>query len=315
MSENRVVIGARGSRLSMWQANFVADRLREKQPLEIEIRKIKTTGDKILDSALSKIGDKGLFVKEIEVALSRGEIDVAIHSMKDVPTQLPDDLHLAATLERDDYHDGLISAGAKLAQLPTGATIGTSSLRRAAQLLNFRQDFRIKDVRGNVETRVRKMREGQFDAVILSAAGLDRLGMADLITERIPPGISLPAVGQGVVAVEARKDDERMNRLASLINHEETMVAVSGERSLMRELEGGCQVPIGALGRVDGAKFTMEGVVASLDGKRLLRDKIVRDSEDPEKTGSELADRLRELGADSILEEIRRASEMTESVE
>ena len=301
-----IIIGARGSKLSLWQANLVAAKLEKITSARVEVKKIKTTGDKILDSPLAKIGDKGLFVKEIEVALSVSEIDLAVHSAKDLPTETPSDLTIAAILKRDDHHDALISREKlTLNDLPQNATIGTSSLRRKAQLLNFRQDFKFADLRGNVETRIRKMNEGQFDAIILSAAGLDRLGLSEIITERISTDICLSAVGQGTIAVEARKDDSEMFELLKHLDHEPTRVAVLAERSLLRRLEGGCQVPIGAHGEIEGGELELEAIVASLDGKDLIRGTIFGDPSDPEATGLALAQKLLDKGAGAILAEIR----------
>lgn len=307
----KVIIGTRGSKLALWQANFVANKLKSAdQELEVEIKTIKTKGDKILDVSLAKIGGKGLFVKEIELALIRGEVDLAVHSMKDLPTEIPEELKLGAILERDDPRDALISKdGLTLAELPQASRVGTSSLRRQAQLLNWRADFTLVDVRGNLDTRIRKMKEGQFEAIIVSSAGVDRMGWQDLITERIPPDILLPAVGQGTIAVEVRTNDDYMTGLTSIINHRPTQLAILAERALMRRLEGGCQVPVGALGKADDDKLELQGIVASLDGKRLLKDSIQGASAQAESLGTALADKLLAQGADEILKEIRAATD------
>lgn len=310
-----MVLGTRGSRLALWQANHVADRLREGTALDVEIRTIKTKGDRILDAPLAKIGDKGLFVKEIESALVDGDIDLAVHSLKDMPTVIPEGLTLGAFLEREDPRDALISRGnVALADLPEGSTIGTSSLRRRAQLLKYRPDFNLVDVRGNLDTRVRKVEEGQFDAIILASAGLKRLGWAHRITEKISPDVSLSAVGQGAIVVEIREDDEFMISSMKLLDHDETRAAVLAERVVMRRLEGGCQIPIGALGRIEGDKLVLDGMVASLDGSNLVRDRITGDPSKPEELGLALAELLLDLGADEILAEVRAMADACEPV-
>lgn len=304
-----IVIGTRGSRLALWQANFVAEAISSKNPsYSVSLRKIKTTGDKILDSPLAKIGERGLFVKEIEHALSRGEVDLAVHSMKDVPTEIPTELTIAAMTEREDPFDALISReGNHLNDLPNGAVIGTSSLRRRAQLLAHRPDLNFVDLRGNVDTRVRKMYEQNLDAIILSGVGLIRLGWGERITERISYDVMLPGVGQGVIAIEVRKDDQDMLELVRLLNDSITESSVLAERALLRRLEGGCQVPLGALGVIEDNKLVLEAAVASVDGSKLIRDSMEDEPEQPEELGIRLAERLLEQGADKILEEIRKA--------
>lgn len=307
MKVNKVVIGSRGSALAMWQTNHVAEMLRQKFGVETEIVRIKTTGDKILDSPLAKIGSKGLFVKEIEIALQEKRIDLAVHSAKDVPTETPEGLVIAAFLEREDPRDALISKdGSILSELPRGAMVGTSSLRRRAQLLHFRPDLQLVDVRGNVDTRLRKMNEGQFDAIILAKAGLKRMGHEGDITEVISTDVMLPAVGQGSIAVECRADDERILEMLAEINHPDTGCAVKAERALMRELEGGCQVPIGAYARIEDSRLVMDAMIASLDGKVLIRDRIEGSPDEAESLGRELARRLYQAGGSDILEEIRK---------
>lgn len=302
----KIIIGSRGSQLAFWQANYVASFLKERGIDQIEIKKIKTTGDKILDAPLAKIGDKGLFVKEIELALSSGEIDLAVHSMKDVPTEIPSNLKIAAILKREDPRDVLISRdNLSLFSLPPGVAIGTSSLRRKAQLLHLRPDFQMVDVRGNLDTRLRKMAEGQFEAMILSAAGIDRLGWSDRITQRIPSEVCLSAVGQGAIGVEIRKDDLEMGEAVSSLDDFATHIAILAERALMKRLEGGCQVPIGALGQIQDGKLSLQAVVASLDGEKLFRDEITGSSDEAESLGVRLAEKLLEMGADEILREIR----------
>lgn len=306
-NRKRLTIGTRGSKLAMWQANFIADRLRGIGVEEVVIKKIKTTGDKISDVALAKIGGKGLFVKEIEQALLKREVDLAVHSMKDLPTEIPKGLRLGAATERDDPRDALISRDQlSLEELPLGAKIGTSSLRRRAQLKNFRSDFEILDIRGNLDTRIRKMKEGLFDAIVVSSAGVDRMGWPELITERIAPEISLSAVGQGTIAVETRADDEDIAEVVKHVDHRGTRLAVLAERALMKKLEGGCQVPIGAFGEVNGEDLKITANVATLDGKRLIRDEATGKAVEAQAVGVLLAEQLLDRGADEILEEIRK---------
>ncbi|MFZ3062634.1 MAG: hydroxymethylbilane synthase [Actinomycetota bacterium] len=306
----QIVIGTRGSRLALWQANFVAEAIKSKnRGYGVSLKKIKTTGDKILDSPLAKIGDKGLFVKEIEHVLARGEVDLAVHSMKDLPTDIPADLTIAAVTKREDPFDALISReGTRLKDLRPGAVIGTSSLRRRAQLLAYRPDLTFVDLRGNVDTRVRKMYEQNLDAIILSGVGLIRLGWGDRITERISYDVMVPGVGQGAIAIEARRDDQEILELASLLNDSTTERAVLAERALLRRLEGGCQVPLGALAVIEDHKLVLEAAVASVDGSELIRDSMEGEPEQPEELGIRLAEKLLERGADIILEEIRKGT-------
>ncbi len=300
-------IGTRSSALALWQAEWVKSELEKKYPgMTVTLTKIKTTGDKILDVPLAKVGGKGLFVKEIEEAMLRNEIDIAVHSMKDVPTFFPDGLHLGAITKREDPRDAFLSRnGVKFKDLPRGANIGTSSLRRQAQLMNIRPDFVIHQLRGNVDTRLRKLKEGQYDAIILAAAGVKRLGLAENVTEYLEPEVSLPAIGQGALGIECRVDDRGLNDLIAFFNHAESRTCVTGERALLRKLEGGCQVPIGALGRLEDSRIRVEGIVASIDGREVLRDSAEGPASDPEAAGDELAEKLLSLGADRILEEIR----------
>ena len=287
----------------MRQTNWVVGELKSLDPgFCVEVRVIKTKGDKILDVPLAKIGDKGLFVKELEAALLNGEIDFAVHSAKDLPTEVPDGLCIAAIPERVDPSDVLISSGLGLVDLPPGAKIGSSSLRRRAQLHNFRADLEICDLRGNLDTRLRKLETGEFDAIVLAYAGLYRMGWADRVTEKIPIDICLPAVGQGALAIEARKDDEVVSILQGL-DHADSRAAVTAERSLLRTLGGGCQVPIGALATVEDGKITLQGIVISIDGRSLVMGDA--SGEDPESVGEKLARALLAGGAEKILEKIR----------
>lgn len=306
----KLIIGTRGSKLALWQANYVAKLLREHYPVETELKTIKTQGDKILDVPLAMVGGKGLFVKEIEVAMMNGDIDLAVHSMKDVPTELPDGLGIVSMPERVDPRDVLISTEkVPLMELHRDTIVGTSSLRRQAQLLHLRPDFKLVDVRGNLETRLRKMKEGRFEAIILAAAGIDRMGYGELITERISSELSLSAVGQGAIGIETRLDDKEVKRMLKALNHSETFSAVTAERALMKLLQGGCQVPIGALGTINSGILTLQGVVADLDGVKYFRDEFSGPVDEAENIGIELAERLLDAGADEVLADIRAQAE------
>jgi hydroxymethylbilane synthase len=310
MKKNNVVIGTRSSKLALWQAEWVKAELQRMNPgLEIELNKIKTTGDKILDVPLAKVGGKGLFVKEIEEALLRGEADLAVHSMKDVPTEFPESLYLAVICEREDPRDAFIAQskehGAKsFKDLPQGATIGTSSLRRSCQLLSKRPDLKIAQLRGNLETRFRKLDEGQFDAMILATAGVKRLGWQQRITEVIEPEISLPAIGQGAVGIECRINDEFINQLIAPLNHKETSICVRAERALLKRLQGGCQVPIAAYATIKDGRLIMDGLVGSVTGDRIIKEHLEGNIEDAETIGISLGENLLSKGADKILAEV-----------
>ena len=272
---------------------------------DIAIRIIATSGDKIQDVPLSKIGGKGLFVKEIEEALLANEIDLAVHSMKDVPMELPTELGISVITKRENPLDALISKnGEKLADLPQGATIGTSSLRRSSQLLKYRDDFKIHPLRGNVDTRLRKVEEGKYDAILLASAGLNRLGWANRITEEISHDILLPAMGQGALGIETRLDDTKIYDFISTLNHEQTHYAVSAERSMVGRLDGGCQVPIGAYARVEKGLITLKGLVASLDGEIIYKLENVGPVDDAINIGQELGAQLLKMGANEILEKL-----------
>jgi len=307
MAKKTLRIGTRASQLALWQANWVKSELEKNHPgLEVTLTKIKTQGDKILDVPLAMVGGKGLFVKEIEEAMLRGEIDIAVHSMKDVPTIFPEGLALRCITEREDPRDIVIlKPGFKsFRDLPQGARIGTSSLRRKAMLLHLRPDFQMVDIRGNVETRIRKLTEDNLDAVVLAAAGLHRLGFANLISEYLPTSVSLPAIGQGALGIESRIADEEINALIDFFNHPETAAAVKGERAVLRRLEGGCQVPIGAFGEVKDGSLTLSGLVASIDGQKFLKKTVICAPGEAEKTGTSLADDLIIQGAGKILNEV-----------
>lgn len=307
--KERIVIGTRGSKLALYQANWTAEVIRAAYPQkEVVIKEIKTKGDKILDVALSRIGDKGLFVKELENELLSGEIDLAVHSMKDLPTELTAGLALGAVSKREDVRDALVSRnGFKLDSLPEGAVVGTSSLRRRAQLLAYRPDLQIEDLRGNVDTRLRKLDEGLYDAIVLASAGLKRLGFAERIEEFIAPEISLPAVGQGAVGIEIRSDDRDIKEVLTCFHAPEVYQSVLAERSFLRVLEGGCQIPIGALARVKEGQLTVQGVVAGLDGKTVIREAISGSAAEAEALGRQLAEAVLARGAGKILDQLREA--------
>ena len=307
----QIIIGTRGSRLALWQSGFVRDLLKDKfRKLDVELKVIKTKGDKILDAPLSKIGRKGVFTREIENELLSGDIDIAVHSMKDLPTELPEGLSVGAIPKRDDVRDVLVSRDrVGLRQLAGGSKIGTSSLRRRAQLANLRNDLDFADIRGNIDTRLKKLDYGDYDALILASAGLERMGWKDKITEYISPQICLPAPGQGALGVEIRQDDRRVLEFVSVLGNEDTRLVVEAEREFLRGLGGGCQVPIGAWGRIEDDSLCLEGVVALLDGSKLLREKVVEGKSDAGGTGKKLADILIEKGADRILESVLTEAE------
>jgi hydroxymethylbilane synthase len=301
-----IVLGTRGSKLAVHQSEWVQAQLHVLAPhVTVTLRRIQTSGDRILDVPLAQIGGKGLFVKEIEEALLSGEIDLAVHSMKDVPTELPDGLEILCVPPREDPRDALISRdGKSFLDLPLGARIGTSSLRRQSQLLHARPDLTIAMLRGNLDTRLKKLHEGQFDAIVLAAAGLRRLAWAHEITEYLAPLISLPAIGQGALGIEGRRDDAFIRSLLSGLDHAPSKIAVLAERALLHRLQGGCQVPIAAHATLTGTKVRLEGVVASVDGKELIRDSVECTIEDPESIGVQLAERLLARGGERILQGI-----------
>ncbi|MDD4237643.1 MAG: hydroxymethylbilane synthase [Desulfotomaculaceae bacterium] len=312
--QREIVVGTRESKLALWQANWVVENLKEANPAyHFRIVGMRTQGDNILDVALAKIGDKGLFTKELELGMLSGEIDLAVHSMKDLPTVLPSGLTIGAVCRREYPGDVLIAKdGKSLDKLPYGALIGTSSLRRCAQLLNYRADLKMVNLRGNINTRLRKLSEEGLDATVLAYAGVKRMGWEDRITQMIPFDICLPAVGQGSIGVEVRRDDEEIVRLVSRIDHTESRCAIQAERALLKKLEGGCQVPIGALGTVDSSCLALEGLVASLDGKQVVRSSIAGGLGEAGQLGQRLAEKLLELGAGDILQEMRQENRVYE---
>jgi hydroxymethylbilane synthase len=306
---DRFVIGSRGSKLALTQAEWVTTRLAILHPgIDIHIEIVKTTGD-VKTDPLSVIGGKGVFTKELEDALLDRRIDIAVHSLKDLPTIVPEALAIAAICEREDPLDALVlrkdsdSSYASLKDLPVRSIVGTSSPRRQAQLRHLRPELVMKDLRGNVDTRLRKLDEGQYDAVILASAGLRRLGLDGRISARLPTEQMLPAPGQGAIGVEIRTDDSAAMNVVTKLDHEATRVACTAERALLRALGGGCQLPIAAHAVIRDYKFRLDGLVASHDGRRIVRDHIAGSTEDAEKLGGDLANRLLELGAKELLAE------------
>jgi hydroxymethylbilane synthase len=298
----RLRIGSRGSQLALWQANHIAALLRERGH-EVEIEVIKTTGDKITDVALAKVGTKGMFTKEIEEALASGGVDLAVHSLKDLPTEVPPGFEVAAITKRENPRDVLVSKKySRIEELPQGARVGTSSLRRQAQLKALRADLDIHPLRGNVDTRLRKLESGEYDAIILAAAGVTRLGLTAMIKQVIPPQLMCPAAGQGALGIEIRKGDLAIRQHVSFLDNSSARVTTTCERALLNELGGGCQVPIGAFGEIRNECIHLEAVVARPDGSQVLRES--RDGNDPQELGHEVGKALLRRGGDAILQEV-----------
>jgi len=302
-----LIIGTRSSKLALWQAEHIAGRLRQQHPqMTVSLRHIMTTGDKILDVPLAKVGGKGLFTKELEVAMLAGEIDLAVHSLKDMPTELPPGLILAAVTERADAGDALVSPRYRtLAALPQGAKVGTSSLRRKAQLLRARPDLTIVDLRGNLDTRLRKLEMEGLDAIVLAVAGLKRLGWGARITEILDPAVCLPAVGQGALALEARAADQEVLELLAFLDHPATKQAVAAERAFLHAVEGGCQIPVAVYGELQEQKLALEAAILSLDGQRVVRRKVLGDPAAAAGLGEDLAQAMLQAGGQALLEEVR----------
>lgn len=298
-------IGSRGSKLALWQANHIKDRLAG-LGYECRIEVITTSGDRFQQGPLKDVGNKGLFTKEIEEALLAGSVDIAVHSLKDMPTRLPDGLQITATPHREDPRDAII--GSSLAGLKPGARIGTGSLRRMAQLRAYRTDLQPEPMRGNVDTRLRKLDEGEYDAIVLASAGLNRLGWDHRIAERIPVDVMCPAVGQGALAIETRADEGDAMRACLLLSHPDTHAAITAERAVLEQLGGGCQVPVGAHATVEGQVLRMMAVVATPDGARLVRDEIGGAVNDAHALGTELGRRLLSAGAREILAAVYNAA-------
>lgn len=308
--KQHIKIGTRGSLLALWQANWVKSALTERFPgLTVDLEIIKTQGDKILDVPLAKVGGKGLFVKEIEEALLSRAVDIAVHSMKDMPSEIPDGLCIGAIPERENPKDAFVSRnGQKLEDLPQSARVGTSSLRRSAQLKILRPDLEIVSLRGNLDTRLKKLESGNLDAVVLAAAGLRRMGFADRITQYLDENTMLPAVGQGALCIECRENDSEIRRIVTVLDHAESRTVVLGERAFLHRLEGGCQVPIAAHGKLEGNRFTLCGLVASLDGKTVIKDSLSGFKEESENIGIQLAQTLLGKGAREILAQLAPVS-------
>ena len=306
MESRKIKIGSRGSPLALWQANWIKDQLESLHPeIPVEIIIIKTSGDKIQDVPLAKIGGKGLFVKELEESMLNKEIDFAVHSMKDMPIKFPFALCIAAVTKRENPFDALISKNnIQLADLPKGARVGTGSLRRISQLLHYRPDLDLVPLRGNLETRIKKLDTEGLDAIILAAAGLIRMGWEDKISEIISPDILLPAMGQGAVGIEARKHDVDNHILLAEMDDEDTHLALDAERAVVTQLEGGCNVPIGAFATIEDNEMTLKGLVASLDGKIVYKSESKGNKVDGKALGRELGNRLLEMGGDKIMKEI-----------
>jgi len=303
---NIIRIATRKSQLALWQANYVSAQLRHFHPdLDVELVTMTTQGDKILDTPLAKVGGKGLFVKELETGLLEETADIAVHSMKDVPVELPDGLHLATICPREDPRDAFVSNRFKsLEELPEGAVVGTSSMRRQCQLSALRPDIKIKDLRGNVNTRLAKLDAGDYDAIILASAGLIRLEMAERITEYIEPHISLPAIGQGAVGIECRLKDDRVHQLLQPLHDHKTAVRVAAERAMNYRLNGGCQVPIAGFAELSKDTLFMRGLVGEPDGSKIISADIAGKPEDAEELGMVLAEDLLSRGAGEILERV-----------
>ncbi|MBC8519770.1 MAG: hydroxymethylbilane synthase [Gammaproteobacteria bacterium] len=308
---SKLRIATRKSPLALWQAEYVKSRLLEiHHDLEVELVTMSTKGDKILDTPLAKIGGKGLFVKELEARMLEGDCDIAVHSMKDVPMEFPEGLFLPVICEREVPLDAFVSNQYEsFEDLPHGARVGTSSLRRKCQLLDLRPDLEILDLRGNVNTRLRKLDEGEFDAIILASAGLIRLEMAERIRSRIQPEVILPAVGQGAVGIECRTGDQRVLDIIEPLNDHETSIRVRAERALNHRLEGGCQVPIGSYSILEGSEIYLRGLVGAVDGSEIIRKEIRGSQDDAESLGVEVAEQLLANGAKEILQELYDSAE------
>ncbi|HVF92237.1 MAG TPA: hydroxymethylbilane synthase [Blastocatellia bacterium] len=307
MSIENIVIGTRGSKLALWQTNWVRDRIRKLHPeIGVEVRVISTKGDRIQNVSLPKLGEegKGLFTKELEDAMLDRQIDLAVHSLKDLPTELPEGLHIGAISEREDVRDALVARSgiSSFDDIPEGARIGTSSLRRQAQILAARRDLILDPVRGNVDTRLGKVDSGEYDAIILASAGLRRLGHEDRITQYISQEFMLPAVGQGALAIETRSDDPAINRIIHELEHEPTKLACRAERALLKGLGGGCLVPIAALGIAGDRTLSLRGLVARPDGSEIVRGEGEGPVGDAEEIGYRLAEELLRRGADRVLD-------------
>ena len=304
--KKKIRIGTRGSQLALWQANFIKTEIERLFPdCDVELDIIKTTGDKITDRPLAMIGGKGLFVKEIEAALLNNDIDLAVHSMKDMPGELPKGLIIGAIPKRENPFDVLISKNKSLlSDYKKGAKIGTSSLRRASQIKHVRPDVTIESIRGNLDTRIKKLKAGDYDAIVLAAAGLRRLGQESEITEYLDEAIMIPAVGQGALCIETRENDGDIEVIMERLNHHDTWICVTGERAFLKQIEGSCHIPVACFGKIIDNEVALTAVVASVDGKELIKEKIVSPMDKVEKNGRALADRVLEKGGKKILESL-----------
>lgn len=304
-----LTIGTRGSQLALWQTHHVRARLQQQDAhVEVDIQVLHTTGDRITDVPLAQIGDRGLFTRELDRAVLDGTADFAVHSLKDIPTVLPDGLMLVAVLEREDPRDAFLAAPGRprtLAELPLGATVGTSSLRRRALLLDARPDLRVEDLRGNLDTRIERLHSGAYDAAILALAGIKRLGRADVVGEVLSPPRWLPAAGQGAIALVCRSGDAPVRDVLQVQDHADTRAAVVAERAFLRALEGGCQIPIGALATCAGDELTLDGFVGGFRSGRVLRDRVAGSTAAAADVGVSLSERLLERGAGELLREVR----------
>lgn len=303
---DKIVIGTRKSVLALWQAEYVAARLREAYPsLTVELLPVSTRGDEILDMPLAEIGGKGLFIRELEYLIREGRADMAVHSLKDMPAELPPDFTLAAVTDREDPRDAFVSLKYRsVEELPAGAKVGTSSLRRQSQLLHRRSDLRIESLRGNVQTRLRKLDEGQYDAVILAAAGLKRLGLGDRIGSYLSTEESIPAAGQGVMAVEVRKDDAELREMLAFLHNEKVASCIAAERAFLGRVGGDCKVPAGAFAETEGERIRVDAFISSEDGKRFYRRSVSGPIAEAETLGASVAGALLDDGGRAVLEEI-----------
>ncbi len=304
--KNTIIIGTRGSQLALWQANFIKSEIeRLFDGIKVELNIIKTTGDRITDRPLAMVGGKGLFVKEIENALLNNEIDLAVHSMKDMPGILPDGLTIGAIPERENPFDVLISKENRmLSDYPTGARVGTSSLRRASQLKHIRPDLTIESIRGNLDTRIRKLKSGEYDAIVLAAAGLRRLGQESEITEYLDEFVMVPAVGQGALCIETRENDPDIAQIMAKLDHPDTRHCVTAERAFLRQIEGSCHIPVACFGKMEQEKVILTAIVASEDGSQVIREQLSSSIDDIEQSGRALADTVLEKGGKLILEQL-----------
>ncbi|MEA2061810.1 MAG: hydroxymethylbilane synthase [Thermodesulfobacteriota bacterium] len=304
--KDRISIGTRGSQLALWQTHWVKSEIQRSFPqLKIDIAVIKTTGDRIVDRPLAMVGGKGLFVKEIETALFNTEIDLAVHSMKDMPGDLPEGLEIGAVPVRENPFDVLISRdNTVLEKLVSGSKIGTSSLRRASQIKIIRPDLVTESIRGNLDTRLNKLSTGEYDAVLLAAAGLNRLGMADRISQCFDETIMVPACGQGALCIETRENDNALAPILESLDHQETRITVSGERAFLKKLEGSCHIPVACFGKIENSRLILTGLVASENGREVVKETLTGDTSQAEKAGIQLAQRLLDKGARQILENL-----------